>query len=152
MKKWFLILALVTATSTFAQLKTHTFEEAEKLAAETPKPYVVFIHTDWCKFCKMMENTTFKNKELIAALNRNFYFISFDAEEKKDIFFNGTVFKFKPKGNNSGVHELATALAEKNGTTSYPAIAILNPDYSIAVQFQSYINAKELLLVLDKIQ
>lgn len=152
MKKWFLILALVTAVSTFAQLKTHTFEEAEKLAVETPKPYVVFIHTVWCKFCKMMENTTFKNKEIITALNRNFYFISFNAEEKKDIFFNKTVFKFKPKGNNSGVHELATALAEKNGNTTYPAIAILNSDYSIAVQLQSYINAKDLLQVLGKIR
>ena len=152
MKKWFLILALVTAVPTFAQLKTHTFEEAEKLAVETPKPYVVFIHTDWCKFCKMMENTTFKNKEIITALNRNFYFISFNAEEKKDIFFNKTVFKFKPKGNNSGVHELATALAEKNGNTAYPAITILNPDYSIAVQLQSYTNAKDLLQVLGKIR
>lgn len=152
MKKWFLILAFITAVPTFAQLKTHTFEEAEKRAAETPKPYVIFIDTDWCKFCKMMENTTFKNKEIIAALNRNFYFISFDAENKKDVFFNKTVFKFKPKGNNSGVHELATALAEKNGNTTYPTIAILNPDYSIAVQLQSYINAKDLLQVLNKIR
>ncbi|MDQ7959399.1 thioredoxin family protein [Flavobacterium lindanitolerans] len=152
MKKWFLILALVTAVPTFAQLKTHTFEEAEKLAAATSKPYVIFIHTDWCKFCKMMENTTLKNKELITALNQNFYFISFDAEDKKDIFFNGTVFKFKPKGNNSGVHELATALAEKNGNTAYPSIVILNSDYSIAAQLQSYINAKDLLQMLHKIR
>lgn len=152
MKKWFVILAFLTALPTFAQLKTHTFEEAEKLAIETPNPYVIFIHTDWCKFCKMMENTTFKNKEIIAALNRNFYFISFDAEDKKDVFFNKTVFKFKPKGNNSGVHELATALAEKDRNTTYPAIVILNPDYSIAAQLQSYMNAKDLLQVLNKIR
>ncbi|WP_447635625.1 thioredoxin family protein [Flavobacterium microcysteis] len=152
MKKWFLILAFLTAASTFAQLKTHTFEEAERLAAESPKPYVIFIHTDWCKFCKMMENTTFKNKEIIAALNRNFYFISFNAEDKKDIFFKEAVFKFKPKGNNSGVHELATALAEKNGNTTYPTIAILYPDYSVVAQLQSYINAKDLLQVLGKIR
>lgn len=152
MKKWFLILALVTAVPTFAQLKTHTFEEAEKLASDAPRPYVIFIHTDWCKFCKMMENTTFKNKEIIVALNRNFYFISFDAENKKDVLFNKTVFKFKPKGNNSGIHELATALAEKNGDTTYPAITILNSDYSIAIQLQSYINAKDLLQVLGKIR
>lgn len=100
----------------------------------------------------MMGNTTFKNKEIITALNRNFYFISFDAENKKDVLFNKTVFKFKPKGNNSGVHELAIALAEKNGDTTYPAITILNSDYSIAVQLQSYINAKDLLQVLGKIR
>ncbi|MEZ0007329.1 thioredoxin-related protein [Flavobacterium sp. 28YEA47A] len=152
MKKWFVILAFLTAVPTFAQLNTHTFEEAEKLASDTPKPYVIFIHTDWCKFCKMMENTTFKNKEIIATLNQNFYFISFDAENKKDVFFNKTVFKFKPKGNNSGIHELATALAEKNGNTTYPTIAILNPDYSIAAQLQSYMNAKDLLQVLNKIR
>jgi thiol:disulfide interchange protein len=31
-----------------------------------PKPIVVFVHTSWCKYCKMMENITFKTQKLLA--------------------------------------------------------------------------------------
>ena len=134
------------ANQNFSQFKTHTFEEAEKLSLENPKPFVVFIHTSWCKYCKMMQNSTFKNEEVIQQLNENFYFISFDAEAKNDITFNNHIFKFKPKGNNSGIHELAESLSNQ----TYPTITILNPDYAILVQIESFVNAKQLLNYLSK--
>lgn len=131
----------------FAQLKTHTFEEAEKISIENPKPYVLFIHTSWCKYCKMMENITFKNAEVIQKLNENFYFISFEAEAKNNITFNNHIFKFKPKGNNSGIHELAESLSNQ----IYPTITILSSDYTILIQIESMTTAKDLLQILEKI-
>lgn len=152
MKKLAFFLIILTANQNFAQLKMHSFEQAEKLSKTAPKSFVIFIHTDWCKFCKMMENTTFKDMALIDKLNQDFYFISFNAEEKNDIIFNENTFRFKPKGNHSGIHELAAILADKNGSIAYPTLTILNPDYSIAVQLQSYINSSKLLQILGKIQ
>lgn len=146
MKKWTLLLILF-ANQNFAQLNTFTFEEAEKLSIENPKPFVIFIHTNWCKICKIMENTTFKNKEIINELNQNFYFISFNAEAKKDIIFNKNIFKFKPKGNNSGIHELAEELSNQ----IYPTITILNSDYTILTQIESFENSKTLLQIFEKI-
>lgn len=148
MKKLLILFFLLIANQTFAQLKTHTFEEAEKLSLENPKPMVIFIHTSWCKYCKMMENSTFKNAEVIKQLNENFYFIYFDAEDKNDITFNNHIFKFKPKGNKSGVHELAEALSNQ----TYPTIAILNSDYEILVQIESMTTANEFLQILEKIK
>ena len=154
MKKWLyiLLISLWAIPSGFAQLKTHTFEEAEKLSKENPKPFVVFIHTSWCSYCKMMENSTFKNPEIITLLNNNFYFISFDAESKDDIHFNNHTFKFKPKGQNTGIHELATALATINSQVVYPTVTILQPDFSIVFQKHSFLNSKELLSILQKIK
>lgn len=134
----------------FAQLKTHTFEEAEKLSKENPKPYVVFIHTSWCNYCKMMENSTFKNQEIITILNDNFYFISFDAESKDDIHFNNHTFQFIPKGQNTGIHELATELATINSQVVYPTVTILKSDFSIIFQKHSFLSGKELLTILKK--
>lgn len=153
MKKWLYILLIFfwTMPSGFAQLKTYSFEEAEKLSKENPKPFIVFIHTSWCNYCKMMENSTFKNPEVIQLLNDNFYFISLDAEDKKNIHFNNHMFRFKPKGQNTGIHELATALATINSQVTYPTIAILQTDYSIVFQKQSFLNAKELHTVLEKL-
>ncbi len=93
-----------------------------------------------------MENSTFKDKEIIKQLNKNFYFIPFDAESKNEINFNNHTFKFKPNGTNSGVHELAASLSNQ----TYPTIAILYPDYTISVQIESFVNAKQLLNYLLK--
>lgn len=146
MKKFLIVMFILIANQNFAQLKTHTFEQAEQLSIENPKPFVIFIHTSWCKYCKMMENSTFKNKEVIHRLNENYYFISFDAEDKNDISFNNHVFKFKPKGANSGIHQLAEALSNQ----TYPTITILNPDYTVLTQIESFVNAKQLLNYLLK--
>jgi len=139
-----------TISSSFAQLKTYTFQEAELLSKENPKPIVVFIHTYWCNYCKMMENNTFKNKEVIAELNTNFYFISFDAETKEPINFNEHTFQFQPTGTNTGIHELATALATINGQVVYPTLTVLATDASIIFQQHSYISAKTFLKILEK--
>ncbi len=154
MKNWFYILLIFfwAIPSGFSQLKTHTFEEAEKLSKENPKPFVVFIHTSWCNYCKMMENSTFKNSEVIRLLNTDFYFISLDAESKEDIHFNNHNFQFKPNGQNTGIHELATALATIDSQVVYPTVTILEPDFSIVFQKHSFLNAKELLVVLKKIK
>lgn len=146
MKKYLLLCFILIANQNFAQLKMHTFEEAERLSIENPKPLVIFIHTSWCKYCKIMQNSTFKNEEVIEQLNENFYFISFDAEARNDITFNNHTFKFKPKGNNSGTHELAESLSNQ----TYPTITILNPDYDILVQIESFVNAKQLLNYLSE--
>ena len=152
MKKavYILLIFFWAIPSGFAQLKTYTFEEAEKLSKENPKPFVVFIHTSWCNYCKMMENSTFKNPEIITILNDNFYFISLDAESKTEIHFNNHTFQFIPKGQNTGVHELATALATINSQVVYPTITILKSDFSIVFQKHSFLSSKELLIILEK--
>lgn len=154
MKKWvyILLIFLWAFPSGFAQLKTYSFEEAEKLSEENPKPFVIFIHTSWCKYCKIMENSTFKNPEIISLLNTNFYFISLDAESKDDIHFNNNVFKFKLKGHNTGIHKLATELATINSEVVYPTLTILQTDFSIIFQKHSFLNVKELLFILEKLK
>lgn len=152
MKNWFYILLIFywTIPQGFAQLKTYSFEEAQKLSKEDPKPFVVFIHTSWCNYCKMMENSTFKNQEIITILNDNFYFISFNAESKDDIHFNNYKFRFKPKGQNTGIHELATELASIDSQVVYPTITILKSDFSIVFQKHSFLSSKELIIILEK--
>lgn len=154
MKNTFFILLIFfwTIPSGFAQLRTYSFEEAEKLSKENPKPIVVFIHTSWCKYCTMMENSTFKNQDIITLLNEKFYFIPFDAEGKNTITFNNHTFKFKPTGLNTGVHELATELATINTEVIYPTLTILDTDFSILFQKHSYLDSKTLISILEKMK
>jgi thioredoxin-related protein len=150
-KIFLLLIFFWMSLSGFAQLRTYSFEEAEKLAVENPKPTFVFIHTSWCKYCKLMENSTFKNPEVVRLLNENFYFVSLDAESKKTITYNRHTFEYKPKGQNTGVHELAEALGTIDGIVSYPSIAILDTNQTILYQQSSYINSRTILELLKEI-
>jgi thioredoxin-related protein len=112
----------------------------------------VFIHTDWCKYCQAMKNSTFKNKEVIKNLNENFYFVTLNAEEKRSITFNAKEFTFKTNGNTSGIHELAYELATINNQTTYPTVCVLNAQNEIIFQQSNYLPAKDFLILLEKLK
>ncbi|MEC5165295.1 thioredoxin-related protein [Flavobacterium sp. PL11] len=154
MKKavYILLLILWAMPSGFAQLKLNTFEEVEQLSKVNPKPIVIFTHTNWCAYCTLMENTTFKDPKIIATLNEYFYFISFDAETKTDIFFNNTTFKFQPTGTNIGIHQLATALATIDNQVVYPSLAILDRENAIVFQQHSALKANKFFVIIDKLK
>ena len=98
-----------------------------------------------------MEQTTFQNSEVIHQLNNNFYFISFDAEEQREIDFQGFKFSFQPTGNNTGVHALAELIGSVDGELSFPTFCVLNPDFEIIFQYNAFLNAKDLNQILEKI-
>lgn len=154
MKKWHYILLIFfwALPSGFAQLKTYSFEEIDSLQNHQKRKIIVFIHTDWCKYCQAMKNTTFKNKEVIKTLNENFYFITLNAEEKRPITFNSRKFIFKTNGNTTGINELAYELATINNQTTYPTICVLTAQNEIVFQESNYHPAKEFLKVLEKLK
>ena len=38
-----------------------SFEEAIEKSQTNPKKIIIDIYTDWCKWCKVMDNNTFAN-------------------------------------------------------------------------------------------
>ncbi len=86
-----------------AQLKSYSFEEVDSLQNVESRPTLIFIHTDWCKYCQLSKNTTLKNDSVIALLNQNYYFVELNAEEKREIKCLQNVFKFKPSGQKLNI-------------------------------------------------
>lgn len=145
-------LCLLLATSpALAQDYAMSFEVLDSLQQQAPRPVVVFLHADWCKFCANMKNTTFQDEEVKALLSDQFYFVSFDGESKKDVRFLENTFRYKPTGANTGVHELAEQLGTKDGTLSYPTVAFLNARYEILYQHNSFISARSLKKTLRRL-
>jgi thioredoxin-related protein len=152
MKKYLFLFGFFWAIPQgFAQLHLVQFEQIESLQRAENRNVIVFIHTDWCKYCKVMHNKTFKNEEVIKLINDKFYFIDFDAEEKREIVFNQATFKYKPNGSSSGVHDLALQLGTINNQISYPTLCILNKKNEIIFQYNSFLNAKDLRQLLEKL-
>jgi thioredoxin-related protein len=145
-----IITTLFAGHAAYAQVTSVPFEQLDSLQSVEQRPAIVFMHTSWCKFCALMKNTTLKNKDVVQALNTTFHFISFDAEEKKDILFLGQVFKYTPRGVNTGVHQLAEYFHTFAGTSAYPVLLFLSADNKIAFQIEGYIGPKELMEILKK--
>lgn len=152
MKKIVLLACFIFfAVCGYAQLQTVRFSQIDSLQKKERRIMAVFIHTDWCAYCESMKQTTFKNEAVIEALNKRFYFVPLNAEEKKAITFHNHTFRFKPTGNNTGIHELAEQLAAMEGKVSYPALCFLNSENEILHQQSGFINANDLMTLLKKL-
>ena len=147
----FLIVGILFPLTGFSQIVSQSFEKLHVLQRTQSRFVVVFIHTDWCKYCQAMKNTTFKDKEIAALLNQNFWFVDLNAEEKSDITYNGQTYKFRPTGYNTGIHELVEKFTMPNGEAAYPSICILNPDFEIIFQYNQFLSINDLRLLLNNL-
>lgn len=109
------------------------FEDLNDSLREEAKPLIIFIHTDWCKYCKMQENTTFKDKKVVDNLNQNYYCLRLNAEAKEDIIFLNKIYQGKP----DDYHTLAIYLFGENKPT-FPTIIFFSEELLLKDRFIGY--------------
>jgi thioredoxin-related protein len=122
------------------EVKWYTIEQAIELTSKEPRKLVVDVYTDWCVWCKVMDKNTYGNDSIAGYLNRKYYPVKLNAEQKDDITIGDKTFKFVAQGNR-GYHELAAALL--NGNMGYPSVVFLDEQIRIIQPFQGYIRARQ---------
>ncbi len=150
MKKVLGFLMFLSSIVTWGQLNTYTFQEVDAL--EEKRPIVVFLHTEWCKPCEVMERKTLTDEKVIEVLNKKYYFISFNAEQKEDVVFNGEIFAYRTIRKQLGVHELAETLGTYEFRMAYPTTVILNKEKEVVFQYPSVLRPKGFLRMLSAIE
>lgn len=130
-------------------LVSYSLQDIDSLQQTGKRNLVVFVYTDWCRYCKAMEQTTFRNSKVVQLLNEQYYFSKLNAEGKQAIVFNGSRFNYKPTGVGTGVHELANYLATIDGQVNYPSLCILNPSNEVVYRTSGFLSAKDLLKILE---
>lgn len=135
-----------------ADLIEYTFDDLPRIQSQEMRHVFVFLTADWCKYCKSVELTSFKNEEVIDQLNKNFYTIIFDIEERLDINLFGREFKYKSTGLNTGVHELAELIGAINGILDTPTFLIFDQNLQIIYQYSGFMKTKEVLTLLDSVK
>ncbi|MBN1116340.1 MAG: DUF255 domain-containing protein [Bacteroidales bacterium] len=148
MKSFSLILAfstLLILKGNAQEVKWYSIEEAVELNKQEPRKFVIDVYTDWCGWCKVMEKNTFNNEIIAKYLNEKYYPVKLNAEQKADIDFLGTSYKYIAQGNR-GYHELAAAFL--GGQMSYPSVVFLDEKIQGLHIEKGYIKAKQFDMII----
>lgn len=145
MKKLITLLLLFLFFSALAfpqqqKIKWYSIEEADKLMKDNPRPLFIDTYTDWCSWCKKLDQETFSNPVVADILNTRFYPVKFDAEGKANISFQGR--SFINDGKSGNAHQLAVALLK--GQLSYPTVVFLNEKGQLLSPVPGYRTAKDM--------
>lgn len=135
-----LTLTLTSSTSPEGLVNWLTFEQAVEKSKLQKRPVFIDVYTDWCGWCKVMDKNTFNDPQIAQILNEKFYAVKFNGEQKEDVVFNGTTFKFVGDGGR-GYHQLAAALL--NNKMSYPTVVFLNEEFGMLQPLPGYRKPEE---------
>ncbi len=136
-----------------ATIKWLSFEEAVLLSKKNPKKMFIDVYTDWCGWCKKMDKVTFTDPKVAEYMNKHFYAVKLDAEQKAEIKYKGHKLKYIAEAGRRGVHELAYSLLE--GRLGYPSFVYLDENQdriTISPGFKdAEVMIKELKFIGDEI-
>lgn len=111
-----ILLLLTTKVKSQAMLWT-AFENLNDSLRKERRPLLIFVYTEWCKFCKMQEQTTFSDTTVINSLRSKFYCLKLNAENKSEIIFLNRT--YSPK--SAGYHELTEYFCLIKGQITFPS-------------------------------
>lgn len=118
---------------------TLNFDQGLARAVEQKKNMLVDFYTDWCHWCKVMDEKTFNDAKVAAKLNDRFITVRLNAESPSDtITF---------KGERFTNIELTRAFR----VTGFPSLAFISPEQEIITVIPGYVPAEQFGYILDYI-
>lgn len=152
MKKFticFLIATMFITTVAFKYNPTNsikinwqTVDEVSTLWQKNKKPIIIDVYTDWCHYCKVMDNTTYSNDSIAKYINDHFYSVRINAESKAALNWMGKTYNYISKYK---VNELAIDLTK--GNLVYPTTIII-PANGEAQPIGGAISVQEMEMIL----
>ena len=126
-------------------IKWMTIEEAESAQRKNPKKILVNVYAKWCRWCKVEDSASYKNREIAHYINQTFYAVKYNAESKAPVEFKGVRFGFIDD-ENIYVNEFTRYLL--NGKLSYPGTVFINEQGNLISSKNGYMDAYYLEAVL----
>ncbi|WP_082780390.1 DUF255 domain-containing protein [Rufibacter sp. DG15C] len=133
-------------TSPAATIQWLTLEQALAKSNAKPKKILIDVYTDWCGWCKKMDKQVYQDPAIIAKLNKDYYVVKLNAEQRQPVTINGRTYQYLEKYK---AHELALSLL--NGQMSYPSTVFLNEKQQVMQRVPGYYGAKDFMQLLTHI-
>ncbi|MDD8018985.1 MAG: thioredoxin fold domain-containing protein [Bacteroidota bacterium] len=115
MKKIFFVslMVMLSTISLAKDLRWKNFNDGIAEAKKSGKKVLVDVYTDWCTWCKKMDEVTYSDKNIKTYLEKNYVLIKLNAEGNENISYAGQ--KISP-----------AQFAQQMGIDGYPATLFLD--------------------------
>jgi len=123
-----------------------SIEEAMILQKGEKRKIFVDVYTDWCSWCKKMDQSTFTDPEVAAYLNSHYYPVRFNAEQTESIEYKDKTYRFVRNGTR-GFHELSAEWLQNR--LSFPTVVFLDENLNLIQPLPGYQDAEKLQVVLE---
>ena len=120
-----LILLWLLPTVSLPQQKNTLWQPRDEVTATavtTNKPIFIDVYTHWCRYCRIMDATTYRNDSVVNYLKQHYLRYKFNAEGKDIIRWKEKVYSYNPKYD---AHDFAIYLTK--GNLVFPTTAIITP-------------------------
>lgn len=145
-KTFLMLIILLYPLLHFGQERINwvSFTQLDSLLSIAPRETMIFMHTDWCSYCRKMEQEIFTKKDIIELINKHYYAVRLDAESIQEISFDQSIWQPKSKKKKAGrYHPLALQLLQGRNIV-FPSILRLDKEFRLRSIQQKYLNSKEL--------
>ncbi|MGB1240974.1 MAG: thioredoxin family protein [Chitinophagales bacterium] len=137
--------SITTIKTNKGQIKWLSLEDATKQNKKKPKKVIVDFYTDWCAPCKRMDETTLKNPKIVEYINKHFYAVKVNGENKNPLTFKGQVYNYVVEDYKE-YHQFTKKLLTNK--IAYPSFVFLDENLEIIQTLPGYLDAKSFDMVL----
>lgn len=117
-------------------VRWYDFNEGLKVAKEQNKHIMIDVYTDWCGWCKKLDKITYRDKEVVEILEKDYISIKLDPE-LPNVYYD-----------YAGKQYTGKQLERKFKIKGYPAIVFMRPDGSVIEVAEGYHTPAEMVEVL----
>lgn len=121
------------------EIKWHNFPDALAKGKAENKMIVVDFYTDWCTWCKVMDEKTYGNEKVMDFAAKKLVMSKVDAESKA---------KTSYKGKQLSYRELSAGF----GVRGYPATIFLTPQGEFITHVSGYIKPDKFIPILEYLE
>ncbi len=148
MKTILLILALLAAGITSAQVQWMTMNEALAAQKKEPRKILLKSYTDTCRNCKWMDKYAFAKAGIATYINTHYYPVKFDVEGKEPITYKGKDYGNPQYKKFPGAqHEFAEAMQ----IFEYPTLIFFDKEANVINPIPGKMGPKKLEIYITMI-
>lgn len=129
------VFSIFTMNSNTHDLVWHKFDQGLVLASKENKAILIDIYTDWCGWCKKMDQETYSDPRVVKYLRDNFVLIRMNPETDEPVTYEGEQYP-------------AAAFAQSMQVTGYPATAFFESNGKMITMVPGYIQTEDFLNIL----
>lgn len=110
-----------------------------ELSKKKKKPIMVYLYTDWCIGCKVMDKTSFGNTKLAKQINKNYYPVKVNAASEEEFSFLGNTYK------GTGKNQPNELVKKYLNNYQMPAVLFFDENYKFISRINGYLQVEYLL-------